>query len=84
MIYPVVLLLVAVLIISGLMVYIVPDMVNVIVDTGQELPWFTVALIVVTSLMASWWLQCCWPRLFAGSLVTREARSATTLGSPEV
>ena len=57
MIYPIVLLLMAVLIISGLMVYIVPDMVNVIVDTGQELPWFTVALIAITSFMASyWWL----------------------------
>ena len=61
MIYPAVLLVMAVLIISGLMVYIVPDMVNVIVDTGQELPWFTVALIAITDFMASyWWL------LFAG------------------
>jgi general secretion pathway protein F len=57
MIYPAVLLLMAVLIISGLMVYIVPDMVNVIVDTGQKLPWFTVALIAMTDFMASyWWL----------------------------
>jgi len=57
MIYPAVLLLMAVLIISGLMVYIVPDMVNVIVDTGQKLPWFTVALITMTDFMASyWWL----------------------------
>lgn len=57
MIYPVVLLTMAVLIISGLMVYIVPDMVNVIVDTGQELPWFTSVLIAITDFMASyWWL----------------------------
>jgi general secretion pathway protein F len=57
MIYPAVLLLMAVLIISGLMVYIVPDMVNVIVDTGQELPWFTTVLIAMTDFMASyWWL----------------------------
>ena len=57
MIYPAVLLLMAVLIISGLMVYIVPDMVNVIVDTGQELPWFTTALIAMTDFMANyWWL----------------------------
>jgi len=57
MIYPAVLLTMAVLIISGLMVYIVPDMVNVIVDTGQELPWFTTMLIGITDLMANyWWL----------------------------
>lgn len=57
MIYPAVLLVMAVLIISGLMVYIVPDMVNVIVDTGQELPWFTSVLIAMTEFMASfWWL----------------------------
>ena len=57
MIYPAVLLTMAVLIISGLMVYIVPDMVNVIVDTGQELPWFTTMLIGITDLLANyWWL----------------------------
>lgn len=57
MVYPAVLLSMAVLIISGLMVYIVPDMVNVIVDTGQELPWFTTVLIGITDLMANyWWL----------------------------
>lgn len=61
LIYPAVLLVMAILIISGLMVYIVPDMVNVIVDTGQQLPWFTVALIAITDFMANyWWL------LFAG------------------
>ena len=61
LIYPAVLLVMAILIISGLMVYIVPDMVNVIVDTGQELPWFTVSLIAITDFMANyWWL------LFAG------------------
>jgi general secretion pathway protein F len=57
MVYPAVLLTMAVLIISGLMMYIVPDMVNVIVDTGQELPWFTTVLIGITDLMANyWWL----------------------------
>jgi general secretion pathway protein F len=57
MIYPAVLLTMAVLIISGLMVYIVPDMVNVIVDTGQQLPWFTTVLIAATDLLAGyWWL----------------------------
>ena len=66
MIYPAVLLLMAVLIISGLMVYIVPDMVNVITDTGQELPWFTTVLIAMTGFMANyWWLLL----MLAGILV---------------
>ena len=66
MIYPAVLLLMAVLIISGLMVYIVPDMVNVITDTGQQLPWFTTVLIVMTGFMANyWWLLL----MLAGILV---------------
>ena len=66
MIYPAVLLLMAVLIISGLMVYIVPDMVNVITDTGQELPWFTTVLIAMTGFMANyWWLLL----MLAGFLV---------------
>lgn len=66
MIYPAVLLLMAVLIISGLMVYIVPDMVNVITDTGQQLPWFTTVLIAMTVFMANyWWLLL----MLAGILV---------------
>lgn len=66
MIYPAVLLLMAVLIISGLMVYIVPDMVNVITDTGQQLPWFTTVLIAMTGFMANyWWLLL----MLAGILV---------------
>ena len=48
------------------MVYIVPDMVNVITDTGQELPWFTTVLIAMTEFMANyWWLLL----LLAGILV---------------
>ena len=66
MIYPAVLLLMAILIISGLMVYIVPDMVNVITDTGQQLPWFTTVLIAMTGFMANyWWLLL----MLAGILV---------------
>jgi general secretion pathway protein F len=37
------------------MVYVVPDMVEVIQNTGQELPVMTAVLISISSFLASWW-----------------------------
>ncbi|MEQ8693315.1 MAG: type II secretion system inner membrane protein GspF [Pseudomonadales bacterium] len=55
--YPVALLVMAFIIVAGLMIYVVPDMIGVIEDTGQELPWFTVVLINLTNgLRDYWWL----------------------------
>jgi general secretion pathway protein F len=55
--YPVALLAVAFLIVGGLMIYVVPEMVTVIVDTGQQLPWFTLVLIQITEVLSGyWWL----------------------------
>ena len=57
LVYPVVLLGLAFLIVGALMVYVVPEMVTVIVDTGQQLPWFTVVLIQMTEILSAyWWL----------------------------
>ncbi|MEM7099842.1 MAG: type II secretion system inner membrane protein GspF [Pseudomonadota bacterium] len=53
--YPVALLLMSILIVAGLMIYIVPDMISVIEDTGQTLPWFTVVLIGMTDLLRDYW-----------------------------
>ncbi len=53
--YPVALLIFAVIIVGALMVYIVPDMISVIEDTGQTLPWFTVLLIGITETVRSYW-----------------------------
>ena len=39
------------------MIYVVPEMVSVIVDTGQQLPWFTLVLIQITEVLSYyWWL----------------------------
>ena len=55
--YPVALLSLAFLIVGALMIYVVPEMVSVIVDTGQQLPWFTLVLIQITEVLSSyWWL----------------------------
>src|SRR5262249_25334834 len=43
--YPVILFLLAVAIVGGLLVYVVPDIVHVFENTGQKLPWLTSALI---------------------------------------
>ena len=55
--YPVVLLIFAFLMVSGLMVYVVPDMVAVIIESGQELPLATQILIRINEVVAKfWWL----------------------------
>ncbi|MEM7002097.1 MAG: type II secretion system inner membrane protein GspF [Pseudomonadota bacterium] len=55
--YPVALLVMAFFIVGGLMLYVVPDMITVIEDTGQTLPWFTIVLIGITdALQDYWWL----------------------------
>ena len=55
--YPVALLILAFAIVGGLMVYVVPQMISVIEDTGQELPWFTIMLIGMTDTLRNyWWL----------------------------
>ncbi|MCB1663444.1 MAG: type II secretion system inner membrane protein GspF [Pseudomonadales bacterium] len=51
--YPVILLLLSLLIVSGLMVYVVPDIVDVFVDTGQELPVLTRGLIALSDFLRS-------------------------------
>ncbi len=57
LLYPVVLLALAFFIVGALMIYVVPDMITVIEDTGQTLPWFTVLLITITDILRDyWWL----------------------------
>ncbi|MBM4205026.1 MAG: type II secretion system protein GspF [Gammaproteobacteria bacterium] len=55
LIYPVTLLVLAIIIVAALMVYVVPDMVEVIQNTGQELPVMTAVLISISSFLADWW-----------------------------
>ena len=55
--YPIILLVVAFLIVGALMVYVLPDMISVIEDTGQTLPWSTQILISITEIIQNyWWL----------------------------
>lgn len=54
MVYPIILLLMTVAILSGLLGYVVPDIVKVFRDTGQELPGLTVGLIAASDFAKSW------------------------------
>lgn len=51
LIYPVILTVVAILIVIGLLVYVVPQVVKVFEDTGQALPFLTIALISISEFM---------------------------------
>lgn len=55
LLYPVVLLVLAVGVVGALMVYVVPDMVGVIENSGQELPPMTVLLIGMSEFVTRWW-----------------------------
>lgn len=57
LLYPSILLLVAIGIVSGLMTFVVPKVVDVITGQGQELPFLTRALIGLSSFITHWgWL----------------------------
>jgi len=76
--YPVALLVLAFVIVGALMVYIVPDMISVIEDTGQALPWFTVLLINITDALRHYW----WAILGAVVLLVATVRWA--LAQPNI
>lgn len=56
MLYPVILFVLAVLIVTGLMVYVVPDVVEVFIDTGQQLPALTIGLMALSDFIANFGL----------------------------
>src|SRR5210317_402965 len=51
MIYPVILTMLSLLIVSGLLVYVVPQVVGVFENTGQELPGLTSGLIAISDFL---------------------------------
>ncbi len=57
MVYPVILFVLTVAILAGLLGYVVPDIVEVFADTGQQLPFLTVMIIAISDFVAAWgWL----------------------------
>jgi len=57
MFYPAILFLLAIGIVGALLVYVVPDIVHVFENTGQQLPWLTAALIGLSEFVRGYgWL----------------------------
>ena len=56
LIYPVILTVMSILVVSGLLTYVVPEVVKVFSDTGQQLPFLTIALIAVSDFMQNWFI----------------------------
>ncbi len=55
MIYPIILMVMAVGVIGALMVFVVPDLVGVFTHSGMELPALTVALISTSDFLSAYW-----------------------------
>src|SRR5579863_8465445 len=70
MIYPVLLTSMAILIVTGLLVYVVPQVVQVFEHTGQELPWLTRALIAVSAFIRNYGIAMLVPIVLAVSLTS--------------
>lgn len=58
LLYPVILLVLSLAIVVGLMVYVVPDIIDTIVGAGQQLPLLTEILVSVSDFLSAWggWL----------------------------
>jgi general secretion pathway protein F len=54
LVYPILLVLLSIVIVSALMVYIVPDVIQVFTDTGQKLPVLTRGLLQVSDFLQNW------------------------------
>lgn len=63
--YPALLLVFALLIVGGLLIYVVPDIVRVFDDTGEQLPVLTQVMIAVSEFLQAWlWLVAVGALLF--------------------
>lgn len=56
LIYPIILTIMSILVVGGLLTYVVPEVVKVFSDTGQQLPFLTIALIAVSDFMQDWFI----------------------------
>ncbi len=55
MLYPMILVIVCVIVISLLMTIVVPELTELLTSSGQELPMITNVLISVSSFMSNYW-----------------------------
>jgi general secretion pathway protein F len=75
MIYPIVLTGIAFFIVTLMLVYVVPRVVNVFETTGQQLPILTRTLIALSSFLQNWWFLLLAALVAAAVGVTRALRN---------
>lgn len=63
-IYPAILTVMAFLVVTGLLMFVVPQIVEVFDTSGQELPGITMAMIWLSEFLQNWW----WLLLFLGGI----------------
>jgi general secretion pathway protein F len=78
MIYPIVLTVIALFIVTLMLVYVVPKVVGVFETTGQQLPLLTRALITLSSLFQNWWFVIVAAIVLAVFAFTRALRNERT------
>ena len=78
LLYPVLLLVLSLAIVVGLMVYVVPDIIDTIADAGQQLPVLTEILVAISGFLSAWggWL--------AGGLLLAALAARTLLQQPGI
>ena len=54
LVYPILLVVLSIVIVSALMIYIVPDVIQVFTDTGQKLPLLTRGLLQISDFLQQW------------------------------
>jgi general secretion pathway protein F len=72
--YPAMLTVIALMVTVGLLTYVVPEVVKVFNNVGQELPWITTALIGVSDFLRGYGLYLLVLLMVAGAVVTRLLR----------
>lgn len=55
MVYPIVLMVMALVVVLGLMTYVVPKIVKVFEQSEQALPWITQVVLGLSNLLTQWW-----------------------------
>ncbi len=58
MVYPMILICVAIAVVGGLMVYVVPDLIRIFQNSQAELPPLTVGLIAISDFLSNYGLLC--------------------------
>lgn len=74
LLYPAILVSLAVLIVGGMMTFVVPKLIGVLQSTGQELPLITRALIGTSEFFVDYWIHLCIALVVAGFAFTRALR----------